>query len=359
MKKILLLSTAACCLILYACKKDSNDTTTPETETTKPAIDPVALAANIKVGYSATSDTGAIPTASSDAGAPILDTRYDNQTYYAVNNRYIVIYPTTLSGAVKGYYLKINGANSHFKIDYTTAYNLRKAKSSSLFGMREGDNSDSSIVIKLPAGLKGDTFSIKYAAYDSLNHVSNTINAIVSIVASTNAADDAALLGTWKITKFQIGDQIIPYGQTDSTDFAYYTCEDNVLISSNNADDIKIPGSIYTYDFIFQFSANNLLNITQAYTASSFKIDSSTCSNFVYSTSTESSPAQVISYSYNSTTKVITMISDNNGTGNNITTEQYTVSELSSSKLAMYFVIAQGDHDQLTVAHFEFKKSAQ
>lgn len=359
MKKILLLSTAACCLILYACKKDDT-TTTPVTEEPKPAIDPVALAATIKVGYSATSDTGAIPAASSDAGAPVLDTRYDNQTYYAVNNRYIVIYPQSLSGAVKGYYLKINGTNAHFKIDYTTAYNLRKAKKDGLSVLREGDNSDSSIVIKLPAGLKGDTFSIKYAAYDSLNHVSNTISAVVSIIAAANSTDDAALQGTWKMTKYEIEGQTLPFGLSDSTDFAYYTCEDNALVSSSNEDDIEIAGSIYNYDFIFRFSANNALNLSQTYTASYFDQASSTCSNLVYTTSTETDPDSEIGYSYNATTKILTMIYDQKGTGTNISTQQYTVTTLTSDKLAMYFIASDdNDHDLLAVAHVEFIKSAQ
>jgi hypothetical protein len=365
MKKILLLSAAACSLLFYACKKDSNtDTTKPITEDTVPTIDPVALASNIKVGYSATSDTGNIPAAASVADAPVLDARYNGQTYYAVNNRYVVIYPTSLSGEVKGYYLMINGSNTHFKIDYATAYNLRKGKVAArkkgdLSGLREGDNSDSSIVIKLPAGLQGDTFSVKYAAYDSLNRVSNTINAIVSVVASANAADDAALLGTWKLTKYQIEDEQFPVLIPDSTNFAYYSCVNNALTLTNNSADIKIAGDINTFGLFFNFKANNLLNLGQTYTTATFDQESSTCSNLVYTTTTQTSPDQPgISYAYNATTKMMTMIYDYDGRGDNLTTQQYTVTELTSGKLAMYAVLYdQGDHDQITVGHFEFQKS--
>ena len=357
MKKILLLNAVACCLIFYGCKKDNTtDNSTPVIEVPKPTIDPVTLASNIKVGYSASKDTGAIPAASADA--PVLDTRYDNLTYSAINNRYVVIRPQSLSGAVKGYYLKINGANARFKIDYTTAYNLRKASGYSF--LREGDNSDSSIVIKLPAGLKGDTFSVKYAAYDSLNRVSNSINAIVSIIASADSTDNNALSGTWKVTRYEIAGQELPIGLPDSSDFSYYTCEDNVLIPGGD-EDIEIPNSITLTDLTFQFGVKNAMKTFISHTSSSFVENESSCSNLVYNTSTETDPGSgsEISYSYNAATKIMTMINDYNGTGDNLTAMQYTVTSLTSNKLMMYAIFTEtGYHDQLVTAHFELQKSA-
>jgi hypothetical protein len=360
MKRILLLSAVACSLIFYGCKKDdTTDNSDPVIEIPKPAIDPVTLASNIKVGYSATKDTGAIPAASADAGAPVLDTRYDNLTYTAINNRYVVIRPQSLSGAVKGFYLKINGANARFKIDYSTAYNLRKANGHSF--LREGDNSDSSIVIKLPAGLKGDTFSVKYAAYDSLNRVSNSINAIVSIVASADSTDNNALSGTWKITRYEIAGQDFPIARPDSSDFSYYTCEDNVLVPGGNENDLEIANSIMLTDLTFQFGAKNVLKTFTSYITSSFVENESSCSNLVYNTTTEIDPhsQNELSYSYNAATKIITMVNDYNGTGNNLTAIQYTVTTLTSNKLMMYTIYFETDyHDQVITAHFDLQKSA-
>lgn len=359
MKKILLLSAAACCMILYACKKDET-TTTPVTEETKPAIDPVALAATIKVGYSATSDTGAIPSASSDAGAPVLDTRYDNQTYYAVNNRYVVIYPQSLSGAVKGYYLKINGANTHFKIDYTTAYNLRKAKSTGFAGLREGDNSDSSIVIKLPAGLKGDTFSIKYAAYDTLNRVSNTLTAIVSLVA-TDSSSNSLLAGTWRYNRYKHNDNDWDEPENYTMDSATqdYTCVDGHLepgCSQESCMNIAYERSGETaYDMIF--SANNQYSEHYARTNEHLNTKTSTCTNLVYDNNGGYDDVYPGGYSYNATTKEFIIIYDGHNDrdqGSNITTYRYTVTEISSTKIVYYG--KYNDGNKLSFDYYEYLK---
>src|SRR3954470_8929142 len=125
MKKILLFSAVACSIAFYACKKDST-TTTPDT-TTPPAIDPVALSSAINVGYG-TSITGSFPAASTTADGPVLmSDGYDKRTYYAVNDRYVVIFPHLVTGSVAGYYVKINGAANYYKIDYAAGYDLRKA----------------------------------------------------------------------------------------------------------------------------------------------------------------------------------------------------------------------------------------
>src|SRR3954471_8473467 len=117
MKKIILFGSIACSVaLLYACKKDSKTENTP-TEETSDIIDPVALSAAIKVGYGASSIPGEMPAASTDASAPKLFTEgYDNRTYTAISNRYVIIYPQSSTGYVAGYYVKINGAGNYFKI---------------------------------------------------------------------------------------------------------------------------------------------------------------------------------------------------------------------------------------------------
>ncbi|SEW12863.1 hypothetical protein SAMN05428988_2318 [Chitinophaga sp. YR573] len=338
MKKIILFSAVACSLAFYACKKDSK-TDTPATDDTSTSIDPVALSAAVKIGY-ATSVTGNLPTASADGPTLLID-GYDNRTYYAVNNRYVVIYPQSDKGFVAGYYVKINGAQNYFKIDYKAAAGARKLNKSH-DSREEGDNSDSSIVIKLPAGLKGNTFSIKYAAFDTLNHVSNTITAIVSVIASKDTADNSLLYGTWRYnrSKMNYNDWSNPQSYKPDTTYVNYSCIDGKLQGCTEGYSCepyisRIYGPV-SNDQIF--SANNLYTTSYARIYKDLYPDQSTCSNLIYYDGSRAY-SSIGGYTYNNTTKVLTLIYDENGTGdyvNNIYTESYTVTEISSTKLVYY-----------------------
>lgn len=348
MKKIILFSAVAC-MALFACKKDSKtDTTTPDTDESA-AIDPVALSAAVKIGF-ATSTKGDLPAAS--AGGPTLYIDgYDNRTYYAINNRYIVIYPQSDKGFVAGYYVKINGADNYFKIAYKATEDARKLVKS--HGLREeGDNSDSSILIKLPAGLKGDTFSIKYAAYDTLNRVSNTISAIVSVIASKDTADNNLLAGTWRFNRYKSdrNDWSKPeiYGKLD-TSFYNFACVDGKLQYCDEGGCDQYANQIYgVVKNDMTFSANNIF--TAVYERLDKRIDQneSTCNNIVYNPDYGYSGKDVGGYTYNATTKVLTFIYDYDGTTNdyvsNLYTDQYTVTEISSTKL-IYYYKSQNNND--------------
>jgi hypothetical protein len=365
MKKVLFLSAVACSMAFYACKKDndSNTPVVPPVDTiAAPAIDPVALATNVKIGYGGTRDSGNIPAASADANAPVLDPLYNGITYYAISKRYLVIYPNVTSGYVKGYYLQINGAKSHFKIDYTTAYGVRKAKQHA--GMRDDNgNGDSTIVFKLPEGLKGDTFSITYAAYDTLNRVSNPISAIVSIIASPTATDNDALMGEWNLVRTKDDtdeDWDSSYFLGNSYDYYNYICTDNKLVQSNDEGSVSYS-SYKEYRFeTFQFSANNASNYSDGYTGKELDLETSSCSNLVYTQINGSTWDNYNGgYSYNAATKVLTSIRDEDGTGTNIYTVQYKVKELTASKLLMFEIRTNYDeHDQVEVYYTEYMKKA-
>ncbi len=202
MKKILLVLLATG-IAFYACKKDDKpDTTTTPTEEVEPVNtkDPQALTAAIKVFYG-TNTKGTLP-APSGAGAPVL--KANSVVIPAINGRYAVITPKLTSGAVAGYYVQVNGADSYFKVDYSKARNARKKQAA---GKRHGsfrtlgDNSDSVIVIKLPENATLDTFCITYAAYDSLNHVSNAVSPCIVIIPGGGGAEGAALVGNWKLNR--------------------------------------------------------------------------------------------------------------------------------------------------------------
>jgi hypothetical protein len=364
MKKILLFSAVACTVGFYACKKDSaTDTKTPTPQDTvaAPAIDPVALASSVKIGYGGTSVTGAFPATTTSAATPLLDSIYNGRIYSTVNNRYVVIYPRVRSGFISGYYLKINGADSYFKIDYTAAYGVRKASHKNQGARDEVNNIDSSIVIKLPAGLKGDTFSIKYAAYDSLNNVSNTITAIVNVIASADSTNDALLLGSWHYTAYKNyeTDEWVPISEEDSTGINYYTCVEGKLVNLGGGDN-TVPVMQYrnTYTYNLQFSAKNAYQQIYYQNYRSLDLDLSSCSNYIYTSYSENSDIYSGGYAYNATTKAITLIHDENGTGDNITTVKYTVKEITSTTLEMYQVSDRNyNHEALSMEYYQFTKN--
>jgi hypothetical protein len=367
MKKIILFSAIACSVAFYSCKKDDNkDTTAPVTEIPKDSIDPVALSAAVKVA-NATSATGELP-ATTD-GAPVLLTDgYDMRTYYAVNNRYVVIYPRSTTGFVSGYYVKINGANNYFKIAFPDKAPPRRANPHNNL-REEGDNSDSAIIIKLPAGLKGDTFSIKYAAYDTENRVSNTLTAIVSVIASKDSTDNNLLTGKWSFNREKNNEEdwSDPFSYKIDTTYANYSCVDGALISCDGGceDYINnISGNIAN-DMIF--SANNLYTDNYAGITKTLDLENSSCTNLVYSNDSYdvSDPG---GYAYDASTKILTVIYDGNGyteggDASNISIERYTVTEISATKL-IYMTkryisdrtAARGSDGDVRVYYAEFLK---
>jgi hypothetical protein len=367
MKKILLLSAVACSILLYACKKDDK-TTTPVTEVPNP-MDPVTLSSNIKIGY-ATNVKGDIPAASTSSDAPLLSTDgYDNRTYTAISGRYVVIYPESSQGYIQGYYVKINGADSYFKVDYKAGYDLRKKAAGARKAtkghntLRDGDNADSSIVIKLPEGLTGDTFTIKYAAYDSLNRVSNAITAIISLVHPDSSAN-SLLIGNWRYNRYKANDNdwYSPYTYGQDTSKASYSCVDGVLTYGCDGD-VNCLGEIITE--IRGDSANNIIFGANSqykelyrYIHTSLNQELSTCSQLKYDDNGESN-IRLGGYAYNATTKMLTIIHDGAGTHDNYATNIYTqqvkVSEISSTKLVLVYSYNNGN-DNLYFYYNEFLK---
>lgn len=359
MKKIILFSALACCVaFFYACSKDS---TPADTATEEPAdtIDPVALSATVKVGY-ATSVIGDIPAASTD-GPTLLTEGYDKRVYTAINNRYIVIYPQSDKGYVAGYYIKINGAGSYFKIDYSKASGLRKAAHH--HGLREdGDHADSSIVIKLPAGLKGDTFSVKYAAYDSLNRVSNALTAVINLVAP-DSASNSLLAGTWRFNRYKDNDEEWSSPQAYGVDSSRqdYTCNDGLLEPGCSTEScMNIAWQLYgeTAQDI-SFAANNQYSERHARVDDILDTESSSCSNLVYDKGRGFDDTFIGGYSYNAKTKMLLIIYDGNGgkyEGTNISTSTYTVSELSSSRIVYYSKYINNEGTSMSFEYSEFLK---
>jgi hypothetical protein len=248
---------------------------------------------------------------------------------------------------VSGYYVKIDGANTYFKIDYSNAIGLRKANQP---GFRDDrGNIDSSIVIKLPAGLKGDTFAIKYAAYDSANHVSNTLTAIVKLVAA-DSTNNSLLLGTWRLNSTKENDNEWAEPNVYSLDSATqnYTCVDGHLepgCTQESCMDIAYERSGDTrYDMIFSAGNGYMERFTRI--AESLNTESSSCSNLVYDDNGGFDDIYIGGYSYNPATKEFILIYDGHtdrDQGSNITTYRYTITELSSTKMVYYSKVSNGN----------------
>ena len=370
MKKALFLSAIACSMAFYACKKDNDSTkppvVDPPIDSVVPVIDPVALSANVKIGYGGTSVAGNIPAASSDAAAPVLDPNYEGLTYYAISNRYVVIYPTLLSGYVKGYYLQINGSGSSYKIDYTLASGLRKAGNHA--GQRDDNGaSDSTIIIKLPAGLKGDTFSIKYAAYDSLNRVSAPLSAIVNIIASPVATDDAKLTGSWELFRERRN-----YNKADEWDssttkgsgnyYHDYYCVDNKLSEEPAEEGDQATSYPYYINYNLQhlvFSANNAATMSRNYKYTHIDLENSSCGSPVYITDGTDDYNYNGGYSYNAATKTLTFIQDLDGKGSNLYSRKFTVTEMSSSRIIMFEAQRSEGPDQMDLHYYDYRTTAK
>ncbi|BAV07269.1 hypothetical protein FLA_3292 [Filimonas lacunae] len=360
------MGAALCALTTFSCSKDKDSTVTP---TVVAQIDPVALSAGMKVGYAATSVTGNIPAASTSADAPVLDSLYDNVTYYAISNRYIVIRPSILSGDVQGYYIQVNGAKSYYKIDYTTARNLRKAQkaaSSKHSSAKEGDNSDSSIVIKLPANLVTDTFSISYAAYNANNQVSNSINAIIA-VASSDSASNSLVTGNWRRNRYGNGiddwnEDTIKYNNPDTSFYSYYNCNENGIYyyyyapQGSQAID-RLPYYIQGYtNNDYSFQGKSQFTNTYGYIYKYINTGASSCSNYVYY---DNSYIETYNggYTYDAKTKTLIIIWDGDGYDNsNLYVDTYKVLSVTNQKMILVSYSNNDNHDELSYDYYEFKK---
>jgi hypothetical protein len=359
MKKIFLFSAVSCSLAFYACKKDTNNITEtlPQTYDTTyshtPAIDPVALAAGVKVG-NGTSATGQIP-APTGSSAIVLDTEgYENLTYYAISNRYVAIFPHVSTGTVAGYYLQINGSGSHFKITYPVVPPPPPPRLSSKSGINLRDYySDSAIIIKLPAGLKGDTFSIKYAAFDKDNNVSNSLSAYVKVI-SPKASDVAAIAGTWRLSAQGNGTEWHPSDYTIDSTMNWYTCDGKQLAECQTGDCTTSYPSEYfgqlAADFIF--GTDNKFTLYSASLYKTLDVSASTCGGKLSYIDNGSSYSEYAGYAYNDSSKVITLIFDNDGVVNggenstavsNLRVSSFKVLELTSTKLKLDVSSTFGD----------------
>lgn len=194
-------------ITLFACQREP-DFIDPggQQSPTISSKDPQKISAAIKVWHGVRTQ-GSMPAPRGNS----LQLESPSQSFIqAFNGRYVVIYPEVLQGDVLGYYVQVQGASEHFKVDYTKPRITGRmpAKRSGSAGLFSGQtsrtqsgNADSAIVIALPANLQvPDTICISYCAYDPAGNVSNVISncIVVNSVGTTTAGN--WLNGTWRIT---------------------------------------------------------------------------------------------------------------------------------------------------------------
>lgn len=319
MKKLLLIGALSCAVAFHACKKSDNNTggddEQPEKIDTVHLGDRTMLATKVKVAFGIYSK-GSIPAATDVSGTPTLVE--DKNLVNAISGRYIVINPNFdyYESTVKGYYVSINGSGAYFKVDYSSNRGFyREATGFPSSLGRQGDYVDSSIIIKLPAYIVGDTLSLTYAAYDSLGHVSNHVKSLVRIHSQNSIADYQDFVGSWKVNrKTDVNGKWQNYYIPD-TSRTSFTCGGGKLKYCINSgiecfEDIAAITGVTKYDMMFT-DQNEFSELFSA-TASRVVLDNSTCDKLTYGTQTQTK-LEKGGWSFNPETKILTIVVDNNG----------------------------------------------
>jgi hypothetical protein len=314
MKKALFLGAFAVAIALYACKKDNK--TTPDTPAGPDSTylsDRKTIADKIKVAYG-TKIQGNIPAATGSEDAPTLASERED-TIQAMNSRYIVVIPyheEASKYAIKGYYLKINGTDSYFKVDYTQARGFRQAPKKTL-GLREGDFIDSAIVVKLPDNVVSDTISFTYAAFDSLNNVSNHVNVTARVQSNGNNTDNKAFFGNWKATSITGEGETQEIGKPDSA-FGFYHCVDGKIDGCTGTSGcFQIADAISERHLELTFSDDkNGYRQVSGSISSWLDFTKTVCDNIVYRTE-EYTSSLAGGFYYDAVSKNIYVITDNDG----------------------------------------------
>jgi hypothetical protein len=339
MKRVLLFGIVASTVFL-SCKKDQQADKAENLSAS--IIDPAnrtELSQSLKVAYG-TAVQGNIPASGAGNGSPVL---YNGSlTINAFKGRYLVIHPILGEGTAEGYYLKVNGADEYYKIDYTKARNLRKKAPKERPFLRSVDASDSVIVFKLPANVQSDTFSITFAAYDSLHQVSNYINHVISMHDLSDNTTNQPLLGTWKLSRTfadYSGWNDIHYGK-DSF-YIPFKCENGTLISCEDGEGGCVDRIITYVDSLvndYKFEASNIFNAPYYYASRNMDFQRSICDSLFYEPSVDQYNGGG-EYSYDPVSNTLAIVYDEYEEGGygSIRTEFFNVEELTANKVVLSY----------------------
>lgn len=355
MKRALFVGTLAGAMGFYACKKDDKTVTVTETvndtiiNTIFPngQVDANTLSDGITVAYSTKVSDSLLPAPSADAAGPKLDSFYERE-YTAVKGRYLFLTPPGASGSVAGYYFQIVGAKSYHKITYPAIVNDKRQKNGAAARF-EGDNADSLIMVKIPLDIKGDTFTVKYAAYDADGRVSNALTARVILLPQGNAAFMDSVAGTWKYFGYKThvlnndkrrtgakiaADEDFEADTMNGWAQTYFICDNNKLVQNANGD-LFLKYVYYSRIRTFIFGQANF-KVQNTYSTYSLDREISTCDNQVYSKYTQDPDTDEYDFAFDPATRTLYKIY-NHGYNTNFYYMKYHVDELSAKRLVLSY----------------------
>jgi hypothetical protein len=313
------------CIVLFACSPEGSK----EIKRVRPE-DPKAISSNIKIWHGVRK-TGNPPAASTNPNSPVLDQQSNNQTVVALAGKYAVIQPEVVSGDVKGYYVRVNGAADYFNVDYTTTRNIggrfarqpspkkkALARGMGIDSTGGGGALDSAIVIVIPSTIQPGQFCVTYWAYDPAGNVSNPITVCITVSSFGGDAGSAYLAANWHITASSddtLNNGWDPvYGYAD-TSWSVGTCINNHIVDSLSSGSLVYPqyiSSVLRADLLF--SANGALRYDLSEQEKVLNYATSTCSNFVFTSQTDNEFVEG-AWSHNSTTNKLVIIFDFDDTG--------------------------------------------
>lgn len=358
MNKILLACTIIGTIGFFSCKKEKTVTvtntvhdTTYVAVVTSGKVHADSLTTGLKLAYATTVADSAFPAATTAEGTPVLDTMFD-RTYTAQPGSFLTIYPPNVSGYVKGYYVQIVGAHSYFKIDFPAVDMTLKTRAKTYQGARgngDGPNIDSTIAIRLPAAIKGDTFYIKYAAYDESNHVSNAIIATVKLLPVATGATIDSLKGTWIVngykSRYNGHTEVEWYFENyyNAGAGSYYACDGQTLSATSYS-----PGLPYYYQrmgfnkYGYIFSGSSLTTFSET-KFSVFNLAASTCADTVYTSDPnldQYNKAQMLGYTFDAPSRKLTFYysDDENDANVDIFTDSYRITSLTNNELILFYL---------------------
>lgn len=256
-----------------SCKKTTSEDPKPTTETpsntpktTISTSDPKTLSQSIELP-AGSKIAGNPPSASSDLEAPKIS--QSDSTINAISGRYININPNVSKGEIAGYYFKIEGSDTYFKVPVTSnSSNLR------LFESGTSDN----LVLKLPENIAAGTFCANYCVYDKNNRVSNVVKVCVEV--SALGGEGAEFLssgsGKWTVRGFTEDGVYkavtFPYISKD-TSYVRYSCFNNGVSS---LDSFQTYHSFQLDKYSLEFASNSASKLTY--------IGSYSRNNYIYPT---------------------------------------------------------------------------
>jgi len=302
---------------LSSCKQDKNDDNgkiSPD--------DAKAVSSAISLWHGARTQ-GNPPVPNNNPNGPVIDPFSNNQTIKAAAGRYAIIQPELVSGAVAGYYIKVNGASEFFKVDYKkpreggrtiNRFGKHARAMSRMFGIDStgGGTLDSSIVIVIPSSIQPGQFCTTYWAYDSLGNVSNPISVCINVVTLGGDASTSYLNGSWNMTGYSEDTTSgwEPMTGVSDTSFSNGYCVNNHIIDSFFNGPLVFPRYIYSVTQAkLSFSSNGGLNYLYTEVDKEFNYNLSTCSNFVFDTYNYTDNING-AWSYNSNTGKLVIIFD-------------------------------------------------